>query len=180
MKREIFEVVEAAKALQVQLAPTQANPRCVRVGGDRADFPERLWRLAKALEAFDRSGASVLEGPSASAPQDPTMDAARLRVALDGVFRWMRSSGLDVSQPYGLVAEAMGVPAQKEKAAKAYKPVPKFAPSGFKKTMRPKALLNLEPAPGEKVTLAGLAQKEFQAQATDAIMGAASTARRRA
>lgn len=173
MRREIFEVIEAARGLQVQLAPTQPNPRCVSIGGERSEFPVRLWRLAKAIEAFDKTGSDALD--EATGPEgDPTADAARLKVALDGVFRWMRSTGLDVSEPYGLVTEALGLQVPRQVSPKGYKPIPKFAPNGFKKPLRPKPMLRLDPALGERISLAGLSNKELQAQMVENSMGAAA------
>jgi hypothetical protein len=177
MRREVLDVVEAARALQVQLAPTPANPACVRIGGDRSDFPVRLWRLALTLQALDKAGSAALESSGDSPEVDPAMDAARLRVALDGVFRWMRSTGLDVGEPHAIVREALGA-AHGEKQAKVYRPVPKFAPNGFKKAVRSKPLLRLQTGPGEKVTLGSLAQKEVQAQMVDASLGPASSMHR--
>jgi hypothetical protein len=175
MRREVLEVVDAARSLQVQLAPTPANPACVRIGGDRSDFPARLYRLAEALQALDRVGSAALGTADETAPVDPAMDAARLRVALDGVFRWMRSTGLDVGEPHAIVREALGAARGEQKQAKGYRPVPKFAPNGFKKAMRSKPLLKLQVVPGEKVSLGSLAQKEVQAQMVDASLGPAST-----
>ena len=179
MRREVFGVVEAARSLQVVLAPTEANARGIRLGCSRAELPERLWRVAKSLETFDRAGASAMG--SAQAGSDPAMDAARLRVALDGVFRWMRSTGLDIAEPHALVSQALGAAGPDAKQPKGYKPVPRFAPNGFGKARRPSPLLRLDPAPGETVSLGGLAAKETQARATEATMGAAAprTGRRR-
>lgn len=174
MRREAFEVIESARALQVQLAPTQPNPRCVRIGGDRADFPNRLWRLARAIEAFDKVGEAALGDVGNAPSSDPTADAARLKVALDGVFRWMRSTGIDVSEPYGLVTEALGVPMPAEKAARGYRPIPTFAPNGFRKPIRTRPMLRLEPGVGEQISLGVLAQKEMQAQMVENSMGAAA------
>jgi hypothetical protein len=174
MKREVFEVIEAARGLQVQLAPGPANPHCVRIGGERSEFPERLWRLAVAVEAFDRSGSSAMDEDG----RDATMDAAKLKVALDSVFRWMRSTGLDVSEPFALVSQAMGPQDAQPRTAKAYRPVPRFAPNGFRKPVRHKPLLNLDPVLGERISMEKLAEKELRAQMTDNSLGAASTTSR--
>jgi len=181
MRREVFGVVEAARSLQVLLAPSEASPHGIRIGCTRSVFPERLRRLAKALEAFDRAGAASLGAGNGLSQQDPAMDAARLRVALDGVFRWMRSSGMDVSEPHSMVVEALGVlKVQGAKAGKSYRPVPRFAPNGFKKAKRPKPLLVLIPGADEKVSVGLLAAKETEAQMTEISLGqAAPTARPR-
>ena len=180
MKREVFEVVEAARGLQVQLAPSAANPHCVRIGGERAEFPERLWRLAVAVEAFDRAGASALEDPGdPEAERDPTLDAAKLKVALDGVFRWMRSTGLDVSEPYAVVSQALAGPAVAQaRGPKVYRPLPRFAPDGFRKAVRHKPLLKLDPVVGERISMGKLAETELRAQMTENSLGAAAPSSR--
>jgi hypothetical protein len=178
MRREIFDVIEAARALDIQFAPTSANPRCVILGGNRSDFPDRLWRMAKALEAFDRLGAAAMEAVENPAPpKDQTLDSARLKIALDSVFRWMKSTGIDISDPINLVAEALNT-VEEEKSSKGYRPIPKFAPGGFKKGGRASPLINLGPAIGEKVTWDSLKAKEVRAQMTEAAMGAAGPSSR--
>ena len=176
MRHEVFEVVEAARGLQVQLAASPSNLNCVRIGGDRSEFPSRLWRLGKALEAFDAAGSPGTAEHREEA--NGTMDPVRLKVALDGVFRWMRSMSLDVTEPYELVAEALGVPVPQGKTSGTYRPVPKFAPNGFRKTVKVNPLLILDPKLGEQISLNNLARKELSAQMTESSLGAASTATR--
>jgi hypothetical protein len=146
MRREVVELIEAARALKVQRVPRPDNPRNIRIGGDRKEFPDRLHRMAVALEAVDRAGAQALDGMG----RDPSMDAARLRMALDGVFRWMRSVGMDIAEPHAVVANALGAQA---KAGKAFKPTPKSMTKaiGKKGNGGLKPLLRLEPGPGEAI-----------------------------
>src|SRR5690606_17868567 len=72
----------------------------VRISGSAKDFPERLMALQLALEAYDR----------ASAAAGALDDATRLRQALDGLFRWMRDKGIDVTEPMEIVGDALGIP----------------------------------------------------------------------
>lgn len=171
MRREIVELVEAARDLQVLLAPRPDNHRSVRIGGPRDNFPDRLWRIAVALERVDRAGAAGLSQDEAD---DPVMDAAKLRMALDGVFRWMRSNGMDVSEPHSVVSAALGAQGKVVKAGKGYKPVPQFAHNGYKKSVRTKPLMRLDPNPGERVTIDGLRQKDIQAEMTEVSFGPAA------
>ncbi len=181
MRREVFEVIEAARSLQVQLAPSTANPRNVALGGDRKDFPDRLFRLAKALELFDRAGAASLTEEDPDPIRDPTMDAAKLKLALDSVFRWMKSVGINVDEPHNLVCQALSAVDNDAKPQRVPKPVPRFTPNGFKKSATvPGIIIGLAPVAGEKVTWESLAKKERLAQMTEDLMGAAAPSSRRA
>ena len=172
MRREIAELVDAARGLGVRLSPTPANAKAIRLDGDRDTFPDRLRRVAQALEAVDRAGGVA---NAADAGPDASVDAARLRLALDGVFRWMRMMGLDVTEPHAVVAAAMGVESAATKGA--YKPKPAFAgnvsladrPGG-----KPKPMLKLVPEPGEKLSIENLRRRELRAQMIEASLGAAS------
>lgn len=165
VKRETFELVESARGLQVRLAPKAVNPKNVRIAGDKSTFPDRLHRVAVALEAVDRSGAAGLEDAD-----DPSMDAARLRMAVDGVFRWMRSVGIDVEEPHALVAAALGVQVK----AKICKPAPPMpgAPRGAGR--KPGPLLRLAPGPGENFSMSALRDRSLRMRMVEASMGAAA------
>lgn len=172
-RREVVELVEAARGLGVRITVKPGKTQqSIVIHGRRDEFPGKLKRVAEALEAVDKSGSAALEGEGA----DPSMDAARLRLALDGVFRWMRSTGLDVSDPHAIVAAALG--AKGDKPGRGYKPVPRFAPDGFKKDQRPKPLLKLMPQPGDKIGMNSIRQKAALAQQVEASLGAAAPGRR--
>lgn len=175
-RREVVELVEAARGLGVRITVKPGrNQQSIVIHGRREDFPAKLRRVALTLEALDAAGSAAIGGDPSAA--DPSMDAARLRLALDGVFRWMRSTGIDVSDPHAVVAAALGVKADKPGAG--YKPVPKYAHDGFKKGVRPKPLLRLMPQPGEKVGMASIRQKAAQAQMVEATLGSAAPSSRR-
>lgn len=175
-RREVVELVEAARGLGVRITVKPGrNQQSIVIHGRREEFPGKLRRVAEALEALDAAGASALS--AADPGSDPSMDAARLRLALDGVFRWMRSTGIDVADPHAVVAAALGVKA--DKPGKGYKPVPKFAHDGFKRGMRPKPLLRLMPQPGEKVGMGSIRQKAAQAEMVETSLGAAAPSSRR-
>lgn len=163
MKREMLAVVEAARALQVHPAPTEAEPQKIRIDCPRPDFAARLYQLARCLEDFDRAGGT---GAAMAEVNDPAMDAARLRVCLDQVFRWMRSQGVNISEPYSLVARQL---------RQGPRPTPPGMAFGYRR--RPTGPLSkLEPAPGEPISLVELAQRSRQAQLTEDLMGAAAPA----
>jgi hypothetical protein len=167
MRREVVELIESVRALNVRVVPAQNGRRTIRVGGTRKEFPGRLYRVARALEAVDAAGAKSLDGIG-----DPSQDAARLRMALDGIFRWMRSVGMDISQPHAIVANALG--AKENSSGKRFRPVPQYAHDGFKKSSKPKPLLKLQPGPGEKISIDSLRQKGYQAQMVVTAMGSAA------
>jgi hypothetical protein len=168
MRREVVELIEAVRQLRVQRVPRHDNPRNIRICGDRKEFPDRLHRVALALEGVDRAGASALDGLGS----DPSMDAARLRMALDGVFRWMRSVNMDIAEPHAVVANALGVQA---KTGKAFKPTPKSVHKAIgKKNGSAKPLLRLDPGPGEEVSYSKLREKAFRVQMVQTSLGAAA------
>jgi hypothetical protein len=182
MKKEVVELIEAARGLEIRLSPDSERP--VNVGGDRESFPHRLKRVALALEAVDKTGSEALELEDG----DPSMDVARLRVALDGVFRWMRSSGVDVSEPYKVVANALGVasgePEQQKTSGKGYRPIPKFAHSGFGKKKSGSngvggVKVRLAPKLDEKTSLEGLKGRNRQMEGIETTLGDAAPSRRR-
>ncbi|MFC4236065.1 hypothetical protein ACFOY8_12540 [Thalassospira xianhensis] len=166
MRRELVELIEAARKLGVQRIPTPDNPRYIRIVGDRKDFPDRLYRVAIALEAVDRLGSKALEGVN-----DPTLNAAHLRLAVDGIFRWMKATGVDIQEPYQIVAAALG--AKGAKRGKIYRNAPKFD-ANFSKTKKPKPMLQVIPTGDEPTTLAGLRQRAAQAHFTNLSLGAAA------
>ena len=165
MRREVVNLIESVRELQIQLTPKPDNPDGIRLGGERATFPTRLKNVAEALQELDRVGSAGLNGIPV---EDPTLDSAKLRMALDGVFRWMRFQGLDVKEPHNIVAQSLGV--EEAKKGKTYRPIPKFAPNAHKKSGSGIST-NLNVAVGEKVSLEGLAQKEYQAHIVDNLMG---------
>lgn len=166
MRREVVELVEAARGLSIHVVPKPENPRNIRIACERAQFPDRLHRVALALAAVDRAGAQALEGTG-----DPAMDAARLRMAIDGVFRWMRTVGMDIAEPHAIVAAALGA---KSKAGSKYKPTPQYAHDGFKRSMKPRPLMKLAPGPGERISIDALRQKALQIQMTETSLGPAA------
>ena len=166
MKRETAEVVEAARGLQIKLAPKPSNPKNVRIAGEKATFPDRLHRVAVALVALDKAGSRSLEPEG-----EDDFDVARLKMSLDGVFRWMRSAGIDVSEPHAVVSAALGGRARKQKA---YKPVPPtpWMPKGSGRAPGP--LLSLAPGPGETITMAKIRERALRMRMVEMNMGAAA------
>lgn len=166
MKREIAELIEATRSLRIETCSQPENPKAIRLLGNKSDFPERLYRLQIALEAVDRAGAQTTEGDN-----NPTMDAACLRTAIDNLFKWMRSTGIDITEPYSVVANALGAP---QKAQAAFKPAPKFNHAAFKQGSKTKNPFRLVPAPGEKISLDELRKKSYKIDNIQTSLGSAA------
>lgn len=164
MQTEAANLAEAARNLGLELVlPGEGE---VKVRCPKGEFAGRLAALQKALECWDAAqGASSGNGPS---------EAARMRLALDALFRWMRATGMDVTEPHAVVAAALrGAGGSKS----APKPVPRFAAEQVGKShgkRRPKPLLRLDPEAGEQVTLQSLRQKNLRADTLLTSMGNAA------
>ena len=169
MRKETIALLEAARGLGVELAPTRDNPAGIRVACAREEFPLRLGELARAVEAFDKAAG---QGGPAVVADPATPDAQLMRMALDAVFRWMRGQGMDVKEPHAAVAAVLrgkgGRPAEVLKA------IPKFAHDAPRGTRKPKPLLRLEPGASDIVTLNSLRKRNLQADMTLNSMGHAA------
>lgn len=163
MRPVIVALVEAVRGLHVHLKPTPANPRAIRIGLDMENFKNALYEVAVSLEAVDRDG---------SVSADPTMDPIRLRLAIDEMFRWMRASGMDMSEPLQIVSNCLRT--SEKTRAKVMKLRPGLSP-------RPKpgtsVRLNTMLKPGEKVTMDKLKTAAQEVEATMNMMGAAAPRR---
>lgn len=123
MRREVVEVIESARNLQIKISTKDGQPHII-MGGSKHEFPDKLKAVALALEAFDRVGSKALDGLYSSSSMDPI----KLRQALDGIFRWFRVMKMDIDIPHEIVATALGM----ERASKnTMKPVTKFYDKGF-------------------------------------------------
>ncbi len=174
MRQETIALVECARALGVELAPSDANPDAVRLTGRREDFSPRLAALRRALDAWDAAASARASGGlPASAGEE-----ARLRQALDAVFRWMRGRGIDPAEAAAFASAALAAPPpappEGGRAAQAPAPRPSYAPEAARQRMKPKPLLTLAPEQWQKVTLGALRQRELQARMTLNSMGAAA------
>lgn len=176
--RGIFGIIEAARALKIVMAPTPENQRAIKIGCSRDEFPEKLWELACAIEKFDAANADS-RSVEVEAPSPEALDVGRFKVAVDEVFRWMRKNGIDVTEPYEIVARTIGHEGAQKKSGKGYKPLPSFAPNGFKKAVGSGPLLNLGLSAGERPTPSSLADKELRAEMTETTLGSAAPRRNR-
>jgi hypothetical protein len=166
MKKEIIDLVEAVRALEMRISPTLDNDKNVKLFGDKKEYPYKFYNLLIALEAFDKAGSNSFDDI-----EDPALDSAKLRLALDGVFKWMRSVGIDVSEPHAIVSDTLGYKNKKEKP---FRPVPKYAMNSFKKKIPNKILLGFDPGPGEKINIDSLREKVYQSMNTLNKMGNAA------
>jgi|HigsolmetaAR206D_1030411.scaffolds.fasta_scaffold01648_7 hypothetical protein len=165
MRPEIHELIEAVRALDLRLTG-KPSPRCIRIGGDPADFPRRLADLQEKLERVDASGALAEE---ASAPASD--EIAKYKKALDGLLRFIQVGNVDMETAVDIVAEALGVEAAKRQ--KAYETLPAFAPKGWKRKKRFSPRLRLLPDQPGDVSLSLLRSLAFEADMTAAMMGQA-------
>lgn len=114
MRKEIADIIDAARKLGIRLTGHEGM-NCVQISGAASEFPNRLKVLQQALDAYDRSSSSKSES-----------EEVRLKRALDGVFRWLRASNIDVTEPMEIVGDALGVPPELRKHRD---PTPAFVPA---------------------------------------------------
>ena len=130
MRKEVVELLEASRNLRVRIVDDDKHPTGIVLGGNKADFPSKLKVLALAIEAVDKAGSKAFEGMQEASP---SMDPVRLRMALDGIFRWMRSMGIALDEPHDIVAVALGMSKAKNKVRR--NAVPKYRNPGFKNSV---------------------------------------------
>lgn len=121
MKKEIVDLVEAVRGLQIKRTGSPA-PHCVKIGVPPLEFPEKLEVLQTALERFDRS-----EGEST---EDDKIE--KYKKTIDALFKWMRVEGIPVDHPKAIIEEILS--GKTEKKFKTFDVLPSFEPS----MMRPK------------------------------------------
>lgn len=128
MRKEIVTLIESARNLNIRLVDTSGKPNHsgVKIGGKREDFPPKLKQVALALEGVDRAGSDAFEGLKSHAAMDPI----RLRMALDGIFRWMKAMGIAVEDPHDIVASALGM--SKARINERRNALPKYKNAGFR------------------------------------------------
>lgn len=137
MKREVVEVIESARNLQIKIVNDSGNSKVI-MGGSRHDFPDRLKAVALALEAFDRIGAKGLDGLYNSSSMDPV----KLRQALDGLFRWFRIMNISIEEPHEIVASALGLSRAMKNNAK---PILRYNNKGFRNSSNGTAMSGGKP-----------------------------------
>ena len=167
MRREVIALAEAVRNLSVEISPSADNPDAIRIICPRAEFPARLAAARRALDEFEAASAASNSGQGKN-----DIDAAVLQVALDSVFRWMRTKGIDITEPHAAVAAALRT-GSGGKPVTIPKPSPSYAHDRVK-TKKPKPLLKFTPEPGERVTLQNLRKKNLQADTTLTSLGHAA------
>ena len=136
MRQEIHRLVQAVRDLQID--PTgQPAPHCVRIGIPKEQLPERLLTLRERLDEVD-AGGSLVNSVTES------QELSKTREALDGLLRYIKMGGVDFSEAEEIVRTALGKP---RKRPDALKPLPVFAPNGWRrrKKLKPKIKLDREP-----------------------------------
>jgi hypothetical protein len=105
-----------------------------------------------------------------------SLQDARLRIALDAVFRWIKTQGMDINEPGLVVAAALRETPSQPSVHRDGQPTPKpsYAPDAVKRSMKPKPLLTIAPDQWETITLSGLRRRALRGHMTLESLGAAA------
>lgn len=122
MRQAVVNLVEAVRGLRLVRS---SGAHGVRIALPPQELAPQLIEVLEALEAVEREGANPEES-----------ELAKVKVGLEGVFRWISLQGLSTDEPLEILAKALG---KGERKRKALVTMPVFAP-GFarKKTWKPK------------------------------------------
>lgn len=123
MRKELAHLIATVRDLGIR-ATGRPGPNCIAVGSPTETFPERLLRVAEALEAYD--------GAEAAKPLQHELldDPEKLRRGLNAILKFMDIRGYDVEGAMDAAAGAMDL---KRKSRGALKPVPIFSPRAWRK-----------------------------------------------
>lgn len=119
MQRKIWRVIEAARDLKLHIVSSGAEEK-VRIRGSAREFPGRLLALQKALDELDGEGGLTLSENARINLLESEL--VKYRIGIDHVFRWMKENGIDITEPYALLEESLGVPEKKRAKAFTHKP----------------------------------------------------------
>jgi len=89
MRSRLLALVDVCRRLKLRVKPTDDNPYAVIVGCERQHFPRHLFDLAtvlKDLEEVDTQSERL---------DHPALTEARMKMALDATFAWMRAKGME-------------------------------------------------------------------------------------
>lgn len=122
MRKELAHLIATVRDLGIR-ATGQPAPHCIAVGSPTETFPERLLRVAEALQAYD--------GAEAAKPGQHELleDSEKLRRGLDAVLRFMDLRGYDVDGAMDAAAAAMDL----KRKTRGAKPIPVFRPRAWRK-----------------------------------------------
>jgi len=163
MRPEIHDLIEAVRALGLSRTG-KPSPRCIRIGCDPREFPDKLEVLQECLERVDASGAL-------SSQEDASQELDRYRKALDGLLRFIQVCGIDPEPAIDIVANALELEGE-AKREKAYETLPMFAPKGWKRKKKLNPRLHLLPTLPGDAGIADLKKIAFAARMTADWMGA--------
>jgi len=126
MRQAVVNLIEAVRGLRLARS---SGTHGVRIELGAADLAPNLLATLEALEAVERDGGDSVDE-----------ELAKVKMGLEGVFRWIRLQGLDTDEPLEILARAMGGrPPRKHKAPAS---MPTFAPNFAKrKQWKPKLSL---------------------------------------
>ncbi|GJD87679.1 hypothetical protein BHAOGJBA_1184 [Methylobacterium hispanicum] len=122
MRKELAHLIATVRDLGIR-ATGRSAPHCIAVGSPTETFPERLLRVAEALQAYD--GAEVAKPGQHELLDDPE----KLRRGLDAVLRFMELRGYDVEGALDAAASAMELKRRNRGA----KPIPVLRPRAWRR-----------------------------------------------
>lgn len=163
MRQEVYDLVDAVRALGLELTPDGDRP--VRITGEKSEFVFKLEQLQMALEALDSADAHS-DGEDVPEPHN---DPRRLKEALDGVMRLFQLVGGNLQDAVDIVQAKLGVEGEKKK--KGYETLPFFAPDRMRRRSRYKPRLRLLPERPEDVTFDDLRKMAFEVGVTEKMVG---------
>lgn len=167
MKKEVHDLIEAVRALGIQLTGKPA-PKCIRISGDTSDFAEKLRVVQEALEVLDASGAAS-EGKDFDGPEGVN-DPVKLRAAIDGLLRFVQVKGDNFNEADAIVRDALNLEQGEKK--KAQGGLPTFTPARGKKrkgTYKPR--LNVFPERPGEASLNDLKKIVHEISVTESLLG---------
>lgn len=168
MKKEIHDLIEAVRALGIELTGKPA-PKCIRILGDTGAFAEKLKGVQEALEAVDASGGTS-EGKEIEGPEGVN-DPVKLRAAIDGLLRFVQIKGDFLAEADAIVRDALSLANGDEKKAKGG--LPTFTPGRGKKkrpgTYKPR--LNVFPERPGEASLNDLKKIVHEISVTESLLG---------
>lgn len=89
MRTRILELIDVCRRFGLKIRPSEKDPYGVSIGCERRQFPRHLYDLAVVLREID-SGDVQRE-----VFDHPALIQARMKLALDATFAWMRVKGID-------------------------------------------------------------------------------------
>lgn len=170
----VQKLVNAVRSFGMSVVVDERGQDKLKVGISSDEFTPALIRLQKALDELDGDG-------SVARLTDIEERVDKLSRGVDAVFRWLRTQGVNVESAADILAEHLGVAAEKRRT-KSLKKVPSFAIDGYRRRravsprLKFRSNFSFEDGDGEKLTPQELfARRSFEANAMVNMMGSAGS-----